>query len=368
VTAKDTKPPLDLSKVHNEPAVATFRIGYRQYLNSEGAVASTIPEFAKDRETMVAMYRMAVLTRTFDAKAVAMQRTGKLGTFPSSLGQEAVSVAIGAAMASEDVLLSTYREQGAHFYRGVTLKEIFLTWGGDERGWRTSGPKDDFPFSIPIASHATHAVGVATAMKLRDEKRVAVCVLGDGATSKGDFYEAVNLAGVWQLPVVFVVINNGWAISVPRHMQSSCETLAQKAIAGGFEGEQVDGNDIIAVRVAMDEALAQARAGRGPSLIEALTYRLSDHTTADDANRYRAEKDVSSRWKKDPLVRFRNYLHAQDWWGKTDEESLLSACKIEVNEAADAYLTEKSEAPETMFETLYDELPERISAQREWVK
>lgn len=368
MTAKETKSSVDLSRVHNDPAVATFQIGFRQYLNSEGTLAPDIPEFAKDRDTMVAMYRCCVLTRAFDAKAVALQRTGKLGTFPSSLGQEAISVAIGAAMAPDDVLLTTYREQGSHFFRGVTLQEVFQFWGGDERGCQTSGPKDDFPFSIPIASHTTHAVGVATAMKLRNEARVAVCVLGDGASSKGDFYEALNLAGVWQLPVVFVVINNGWAISVPRHKQSSCETLAQKAIAGGFEGEQVDGNDIIAVRMAMDEALAQARAGRGPSLIEALTYRLSDHTTADDASRYRAEEDVSSRWKKDPLVRLRNYLGTQDWWGKTDEESLLNECKARVNEAAQAYLDEAPEPPQAMFETLYDELPETISAQRTWVK
>ncbi len=368
MTPKETSSLVDLSRVHNDPTVATFKIGYRQYLNSEGKLASEIPDFAKDRESMTEMYRIAVLTRTFDAKAVALQRTGQLGTFPSSLGQEAVPVAVGAAMKPEDVLLSTYREQGAHSYRGMTLKEIFRVWGGDERGWLTSGPQHDFPFSIPIASHATHAVGVASAFKLRGESRVAVCVLGDGATSKGDFYEALNLAGVWQLPVVFVVINNGWAISVPRHKQSSCETLAQKAIAGGFEGEQVDGNDIIAVRAAMDDALSMARTGRGPSLIEALTYRLSDHTTADDASRYRAEEDVSLRWKKDPLVRLRNYLADRDWWGKTDEEHLLAECKSQVNEAAEAYLAEAHDSPEAMFESLYDDLPDVISAQRKWVK
>ncbi|MCW8917090.1 MAG: thiamine pyrophosphate-dependent enzyme, partial [Magnetovibrio sp.] len=241
MSSNQTKATLDLAQVHNDPWVATFHIAYRQYLNSEGNLAAVLPSFAKDRETMVGMYRKAVLTRSFDAKCVALQRTGQLGTFPSSLGQEAASIGIGAAMQPDDVLLSTYREQGAHFCRGVKLKEVFLMWGGDERGCLTSGPQDDFPFSIPIASHATNAVGVATAMKLREEPRVAVCVLGDGASSKGDFYEALNLAGVWQLPVVFVIINNGWAISVPRHKQSSCETLAQKSIAGGFEGEQVDG-------------------------------------------------------------------------------------------------------------------------------
>ncbi|MCW8914982.1 MAG: thiamine pyrophosphate-dependent enzyme, partial [Magnetovibrio sp.] len=160
----------------------------------------------------------------------------------------------------------------------------------------------------------------------------------------------------------------GWAISVPRHKQSSCETLAQKSIAGGFEGEQVDGNDIIAVRAAMDEALAQARAGRGPALIEALTYRLSDHTTADDAGRYRSDDDVGKHWKKDPLVRLRNYLHAQDWWGKEDEEALLADCKARVEVAADAYLNTPPEPSHAMFDNLYAELPDVIAKQKNWLK
>ena len=222
---------------------------------------------------MVAMYRAMVLTRTFDAKAVALQRTGRLGTYASSLGQEAVAVGVGVAMAPEDVLLPYAREHGTQLLRGVTLTELFLFWGGDERGNDFGSPRQDFPVTVPIATHVPHATGVAMAFKLRGEPRAAVCLFGDGATSKGDFYEGLNLAGVWGVPAVFVISNNGWAISMPRAGQTAAGTLAQKAIAAGVSCEQVDGNDVVAVRVAVEGALVRARAGGGPHLIEAITYR-----------------------------------------------------------------------------------------------
>src|SRR5262249_27965600 len=162
---------------------------------------------------------------------------------------------------------------------------------------RWSGPPHDFPFCVPVASQAPHAAGVAYAFKLRKEPRVAVCLFGDGATSKGDVWEAMNFAGVWKLPVVFVAINKQWAISVRQRLQTAAQTLAQRAIAAGFVGEQVDGNDVMAMRAAMDTAIEAARAGEGPRLIEALTYRLGDHTTADDAARYRPPEDVQQHWK-----------------------------------------------------------------------
>src|SRR5690606_38354694 len=165
--------------------------------------------------------------------------------------------------------------------------------GSNYRG--PAAPMQDFPICVPIATHAPHAVGVAYALKLRRERRVAVAALGDGATSKGDFYEALNGAGVWQLPLVFVIVNNQWAISVPRSAQSRAETLAQKAVAAGVPGEQVDGDDAVAVYDAMRRALAAARDGGGPRVVEALTYRLSDHTTADDAARYRPAHELEQR-------------------------------------------------------------------------
>ena len=224
-----------------------------------------------------------------------MQRTGRLGTYAASLGQEAVSVGIASAMREEDVLLPSYRDNAALIWRGVKLEEILLFWGGDERGNRFSGPVQDFPFCIPVGSQAPHAAGVAYAFKLRKEPRVAVCMFGDGATSKGDVFEAMNFAGVHKLPVVFVVTNNQWAISVPLRLQTASETLAQKAIAAGFIGEQVDGNDVVAVRAAAEDGDRRGSDGQGPRFIEAVTYRLGDHTTADDASRYRLEPKKSRR-------------------------------------------------------------------------
>ncbi len=302
--------------------------------------------------------------RTYDAKAIALQRTGQLGTFASMLGKEAVEAGVGSAMAKDDVFLMTYRENGVQLMRGVTLKELFLYWGGDERGSDFAAPRKDFPICITIAAHATHAVGVAYAMKLRREPRVAVCALGDGATSKGDFYEGINAAGVWKLPLVFVVTNNQWAISVPRHVQSATQTLAQKAIAGGFEGVQVDGNDVVAVRHAMDQALARARTGGGPTLVEALTYRLADHTTADDATRYRNPDELAGAWKLEPLSRLRAYLGAAGAWDKTREDALLKECNEQVQAAAQAYLDTPHPGVESMFDHLYATLPAALQAQR----
>jgi pyruvate dehydrogenase E1 component alpha subunit len=201
-------------------------------------------------------------------------------------------------------------------------------------------------------------------MKIKREPRVAVCALGDGATSKGDFYEALNAAGVWNLPLVFVVTNNQWAISVPRAMQSSAQTLAQKATAAGIPGMQVDGNDVVAVRHAMDQALARARSGSGPSLIEAVTYRLSDHTTADDASRYRSPDELAEAWKLEPLLRLRTYLAAQGVWDKTKEDQLLRECNEQVQAAAQAYIDTPHPAPDQMFDHLYARLPAAMEKQR----
>lgn len=345
--------------------VARFEIHRLQFLDEHGKAVQPLPAFARDAKDLIPLYRWMALMRAYDAKAVALQRTGQLGTFASLLGQEAVNAGIASAMRPEDTFLMTYRENGAQLMRGVTLPEFFLYWGGDERGSDYAIPRRDFPICVTIAAHATHAVGVAYAMKLRREPRVAVCALGDGASSKGDFYEGLNAAGVWQLPLVFVVTDNQWAISVPRARQSGAQTLAQKAIAAGIEGVQVDGNDVIAVRHAMDQALAKARAGGGPTLIEALTYRLSDHTTADDASRYRSADEVAEAWKREPVLRLRAYLTACEVWSKEKEEGLLRECNEQVQSAAQAYLDTPPPGVEQMFAHLYAKLPAALEKQRD---
>jgi len=346
-------------------AIAEFTIPSTGFLAPSGAAIAPLPEFARDPAALVALYRGMVLTRAFDVKAIALQRTGRLGTYASSLGQEAVTVGLAAAMQARDVLLPSFREHGAQLWRGVTPKELFLYWGGDERGNDFGGPRADFPNCVPVGSHAPHAVGVALAFRLRGEDRAAVCVFGDGATSKGDVAEALNMAGVWKVPAVFVVNNNAWAISVPLAKQTSAATLAQKAIAAGIPGEQVDGNDVIAVRFAVERALARARAGAGPTLIEAVTYRLSDHTTADDASRYRDDAEVSRHWPAEPIARLRTYLMKAALWDKGKEESLLQDCGQAVEAAASEYLGTPPLTAAAMFEHTFAQAPADLLHQRD---
>lgn len=345
-------------------SVAKFEITLTRYLDEEGRPLGPLPDFAETTDNLIPLYRAMVLTRRFDAKAVALQRTGRMGTFASSLGQEAVSVGTAAAMTADDVLVPSYREAGAQLWRGTKMEELFLYWGGDERGSDYAGPREDFPVSIPVGSHGLHATGVAYAFKLRGQKRAAVCMHGDGATSKGDFYEAINFAGVWQVPAVFVVANNGWAISVPTERQTRAATIAQKGFAAGIEVMQVDGNDIIAMRDALGQALDRARNGGGPTLVEAITYRLTDHTTADDAGRYRPAEEVSENWKKDPIPRLRNYLVEAQAWDKAREEALLEEVNAEIEAAVAAYEATPPMPPTVMFDHLHAELPKAYQAQR----
>ena len=345
--------------------VARFEIRYSRCLNSAGELVAPLPPTVCTADRLIALYRAIVRTRGFDSKAIALQRTGRLGTFASSLGQEAVSVGAASAMREDDVLLPSFREHGAQLWRGVTPLELFLYWGGDERGSDFARPREDFPVCVPVGSHAPHAVGVALAFKLRNEKRTAVCIFGDGATSKGDVAEALNVAGVWRLPVIFVVSNNGWAISMPRGRQSAAETLAQKATAAGFAGEQVDGNDVAAVHGAVAGALARARDGGGPHLIEALTYRLCDHTTADDASRYRDDAEVARHWPEEPVLRLRRFLTQLGHWTKVDEEQLLRETAAEMTAAADLYLATPPQQPETMFDYTFASLPAELATQRQ---
>lgn len=345
--------------------IAEFAIHFTAIINRAGEQDAPLPPFAQDPDELVKLYRAMVLTRTFDAKAIALQRTGRLGTYASSLGQEAVAVGLAAAMNSTDVLLPSFREHGAQIWRGVSLKELFLYWGGDERGNDFAVPREDFPNCVPVGSQAPHAAGVALAFRLRGEKRAAVCVFGDGATSKGDVAEALNIAGVWNVPAVFIVNNNGWAISVPAGKQTAAQTFAQKAIAAGIPGLQVDGNDVVAVRVIVEEALTRAREGKGPTLIEAVTYRLSDHTTADDASRYRDDADVTQHWPAEPVSRLRNYLTRRGIWTKEKEEILLIECGRAVERAADDYLATPREPLNAIFNRVYAAIPTDLAAQRD---
>ncbi len=346
--------------------IAQFEIQYLQFLDENHQPTQPFPDFADD-DTLLELYRKMSFIRVFDTKAVNLQRQGKLGTYPSSRGQEAVGVGIGHAMQEGDVFCPNYRDQGTMIMRGVKPSEVLLSWGGDERGHLYSNPKvkEFLPLCVPIVTQCLHAAGIAYAMKYRKQKRAVVTTCGDGGTSKGDFYEAMNLAGDWKLPVVFVINNNQWAISVPRSKQTACKTLAQKAIAAGFTGIQVDGNDIIAVRSAVADALENARNGGGPRLIEAVTYRLCDHTTADDATRYTPPDELKEAWKKEPIARLGHYLETKNLWSKEHEAELQKELAAEVDEAVSEYLNTPPQSPYDLIDYLYEKVPEAYLDQRD---
>lgn len=345
-------------------SVTRFEVTFSRLLDVNGECCGPLPAFAKDGDVLRALYQHMLRARLFDKKAIALQRTGKMGTYAPINGQEAISTAIGHAMQASDVFIPYYRDYAAQFQRGVTMAEILSYWGGDERGSDFACGSHDLPICVPIASQCLHAAGVAFAFKYRQQSRVAVTCIGDGGTSEGDFYEALNAAGTWQLPVVFVVNNNQWAISVPLHKQTRTETIAQKAIAAGFEGVQVDGNDILATRQIVGEAIDKARSGQGPTLVEAITYRLCDHTTADDATRYQPKEEVAKAELHEPIRRFKLFLEKQNLWDKAEEKKLITTINDEIEQAVAHYLAMTPQPISAAFDYHYATLPDYLVEQR----
>lgn len=344
--------------------VAKFEISLTRILDPQGELIDTPPAIASDGNAMRALYRIMVLTRTFDKKAIALQRTGQMGTYAPKYAQEAIATAIGYLMEKQDVFVPYYRDYAAQYQRGVKFSEILAFWGGDERGSQFQNNSEDLPICVPIASQCLHAAGVAFSFKYRKQNRVAVACLGDGGTSEGDFYEAINVSGCWKLPLVIVINNNQWAISVPREKQTACETLAQKAIAAGIPGVQVDGNDLLAMLDVMTKALEHARSGKGPMVIEALTYRLTDHTTADDATRYQPKEQVEAAKLNEPVGRFKKYLEKHHGWTESDEQKLLAECSEIIQKEVDDYLSMPKQPVSSMFDYHYAELPDYLMLQR----
>jgi len=309
------------------------------------------------------MYRDMVFARAFDDKAMKLQRQGRMGTWPPNAGQEAVSVGVAEAMADEDWLIPALRENWLMIRRGVPAHLIYAGWAGDERG--TSFPEGVrcFPMAVPIASQWPHGVGVGLSLKLQGSSAVAVTFGGDGSTSEGDFHEALNFAGVFSTRSVFIIQNNQWAISVPVEAQTASATLAQKAHAYGIPGLQVDGNDVFAVYVATVEALDRARRGDGPTLIEAVTYRLGDHTTADDSTRYRSAEALALWRGRDPILRLRRYLESLGEWNEDREQALAGEAQEWVEAQVQAFEAMTPPAPEDIFRHMYAELPSNLAEQ-----
>lgn len=333
-----------------------------EILDQSGAVdAELMPELDPDVGRRI--YSDMVLMRAMDDKALKLQRQGRMGTWPPIKGQEAIQAGVAHAMRDEDWLIPAFREHGIMLLRGVPGHLIYAYWAGDERGSAFPDGVRVFPVAVPVGSQWQHGAGVGLSLKLRGERAAAVTFGGDGSTSEGDFHEAMNCAGVFGCQSVFVIQNNQWAISVPLHRQTASETLAQKAHAYGIPGIQVDGNDVFAVYRAASEALERARSGGGPTLIEAVTYRLGDHTTADDASRYRSDSEVAEWAARDPIVRLKSYLEANGMWDDRQELALADEVQAWVDRQVANLEEMPPQDPRDIFTHMYAELPPHLREQ-----
>ncbi|MBI4528585.1 MAG: pyruvate dehydrogenase (acetyl-transferring) E1 component subunit alpha [Deltaproteobacteria bacterium] len=344
--------------------VRSFNVEWLQILDEEGICDEELRPPVTEQQIQK-LYQWMVLARTLDEKAFKLQREGRLGTYASILGQEAAQVGSALALQPSDWMFPSFREPGVSIVRGLPLRMILQYWSGDERGSLIPEELNDFPITIPVGTHIPIATGAAWAARTKGDPIAVICYFGDGATSKGDFHESFNFAGVFSLPIVYVCQNDHWAISVPLSRQTAAETLAQKALAYGFGGIQVDGNDIFAVYKATDEALVRARAGQGPTFIECVTYRIGDHTTADDATRYRSQEEVEAWKKKDPIERLQKYMVKRGLWDIAYAQKIFSEAKEKVEQAVKELEATPAPDPRDIFRYTFHELTDELREQME---
>src|ERR671934_1284551 len=342
------------------PLEPRFTVEYLSVLDAEGNLDSALDPGLPAAE-LTRLYRAMLLARRLDERMVRLQRQGRIGTFAPIKGQEASQIGSVSTLTRRDWMVPSFRETASMLWRGWPIEKLLMFFAGYLEGGQPAPDQHDLPITIPVATQLPHAVGLAYAAQYREDDVVVMAYFGDGATSEGDFHEALNFAGVWHVPVVFVCQNNQWAISVPLKKQTHSRTIAQKALAYGIPGIQVDGNDILAVYAASLEAVDRARAGDGPTLIECVTYRLGVHTTADDPTKYRSNEEVAEWERKDPLTRFAAYLKKKRLLddgleAQVDEEIAAAIARFEATAAAD---------PLVIFDHVYAELPPELKAQRE---
>ncbi|MDI3256509.1 MAG: pyruvate dehydrogenase (acetyl-transferring) E1 component subunit alpha [Kyrpidia sp.] len=332
-------------------------------LNEDGSVVGRVPDLPEDR--FIDMYRAMVLARTFDERALNLQRQGRIGTYAPFSGQEAAQIGSFAALEKDDWVFPSYREWAGLIYHGFPMDRALLYSMGHPAGAQAPPDLRVFPVQIVIASQLLHAVGAGWACQLRGERSVAAAFFGDGATSEGDFHEALNMASVFRVPVIFFCQNNGWAISVPVSHQMRSATVAQKAVAYGIDGVRVDGNDVLAVFEVMHRAVEQARSGGGPMLIEAVTYRLGPHTTADDPTRYRDEAEWKQwREQRDPIHRYRKFLEKRGLWDEEKESALREESRRSVDDAVLRAESHPKADPSAVFDHVYGSIPPDLARQK----
>ena len=341
-----------------ERTIESFQVKRIEILDEKGDADESLMPALSDSDIR-RIYELLLLLRTFDDRALKLQREGRLGTYAPILGQEASQVGSAFALEKSDWIFPSYRESGVYIAIGYPIYMILQYWAGDERGLKTPDDLNILPISIPVGTQVLHAVGAAMAAKYRKDKTVAITYFGDGGTSTGDFHEGLNIAGVFQLPIIFICQNNQWAISMPRSKQSASKTLAQKAYGYGIEGLQVDGNDVFAVYKATEYALRKARQGEGPTFIECVTYRIADHTTADDATRYRSKEEVETWKAKDPIQRLKLFMEKKDLWTAQYQKEVEEKIKSMTDEAVKTLESIEPPQPREMFTYIYEKLTPR---------
>lgn len=346
-----------------------FKLEYMSILDENGNVDKDLEPKVPAQE-LKDWYRWMLMARRVDERLLKLQRQGRIGTFPQATGHEAISLGSIVTINKEhDWFVPAYRELAGFLYRGWTLETILLYWSGLEEGAMPPEGVHDLPICVPVASQLLHAAGIGMANQLRNDKNVVLTYFGDGASSEGDAHEAMNFASVFKAPVVFICLNNQYAISVPLSRQMAAETVAQRAIAYGMPGIRVDGNDVLAVYVACKEAVERARRGEGPTLIEGLTYRYTPHTTADDPNRYRDEQEAKTWANREPLLRFAKYLKAKGVCKDADFEQIEKEIEERIQQAiknVEKMLKEPPyNDPLVMFDYLYADMPDYLQEQRD---
>lgn len=347
--------------VPRRPIEIQNKLEYLQILDENAKLDAALEPKIPDKD-LVRLYKTMLACRRLDERCLHLQRQGRIGTYGPSKGQEAIPLGVAYCLTKDDWFVPSYRETAGFLWRGWPIDMFMLWWGGHEAGSCIPPGINDLPLSVPIASQIQHAAGIAWGAKLRKDGTVCAVFCGDGGTSEGDFHEALNWAGVFKVPMIMIVQNNGWAISIPREKQTASQTIAQKAIAYGMDGMQIDGNDILAVIAAAREAVDKARKGGGPTLIEAVTYRLAMHTTADDPKKYRSEEQVKPWEAKEPLIRFRKYMQSKKLLDDKIEQVMEEEIRKELEEAIARYEAYKHD-PYAMFQHMYATMTPELQKQ-----